>query len=70
MRTSQRLPRGRECCRKVPDTGPGESEDGARVGVKVRRVLVWEGTSHRGSPFKDLGFALRATWPLGGLEVK
>lgn len=50
--------------------GPGESEHGPRVGIKVRRVLVWEGTGHRGGPCKDLGFALRATRPLGGLELK
>ena len=70
MRTSQWLPGEREFCRKVPDTGPGESEDGPREGVKVRRVLVWEGPGPSGSPCKDLGFALRATWPLGGLELK
>ena len=70
MRTSQWLPGGREFCREVPDTGPGESEDGPREGIKVRRVLVWEGPGHSGSPCKDLGFALKAIWPLGGLELK
>ena len=50
--------------------GPGEGEEGPREGIKVRRVLVWEGPGHSGSPCKDLGFALKATWPLGGLELK